>query len=286
MELHPDVERVALLRWRLHPASRHSRAACIKNAADLATHDLAQLARWSWEFPNCSWRVVMEGSGIWALDVDVPSEDHQADGVAALVSLMATHGPIPPRPTTRSGGGGCALFFRHSGEPISGKTGTPVVGLDPRRGRLAVALPPSIHPRTRQPYRWIVAPWELSPPVAPVWLLRLVAPPPEPALPACAPRIPDTTKGRRRYALAALRHAANRAATAPHGTRNDTLNAETFSLTRFLAEGMLDAAEIATTMAYAGRQAGLLPHEVKATLASALAAARGDECTVRSGSHC
>ena len=91
-------------------------------------------------------------------------------------------------------------------------------------------------------------------------------------MPDRRPRIPDATKGRRRYALAALRHAADRAAAASHGTRNDTLNAETFSLTRFLAEGMLDAAEIATTMAYAGRQAGLLPHEVKATLASALAA--------------
>ena len=146
MDLHPDVERLALLGWRLHPASRYSRAACIKNAADLATRDLAQLARWSREFPDCCWRVVMEGSGIWALDVDVPGEDHKADGVAALVSLVAMHGPIPPRPTTRSGGGGCALFFRHSGEPISGKTGTPVAGLDPRRGRLAIALPPSVHP--------------------------------------------------------------------------------------------------------------------------------------------
>jgi hypothetical protein len=86
------------------------------------------------------------------------------------------------------------------------------------------------------------------------------------------PRHADDAGGRRRYALAALRRAADRVATAPHGQRNDTLNSETFSLTRFLAEGTLDAAEVATAMAYAGRQAGLPPLEVKATLASTLAA--------------
>jgi hypothetical protein len=69
-----------------------------------------------------------------------------------------------------------------------------------------------------------------------------------------------------------LQRAANRAASAPQGRRNDTLNTETFSMKRFLAERMLDAAEVATAMAYAGRQSGLSPLEIKATLASALAA--------------
>ena len=178
MNLHPAIERLGLLGWRLYPVSQFNRAACIKQAADLATHDLDQLARWSNEFPRCGWSVVMQGSGIWALDVDVPSEDHAADGMKALADLMAEHGALPPCPTTRSGGGGSALFFWHGGEPISGKTGTPSPGLDPRRGRLAVTVPPSIHHRTRRPYRWIVPPWELSPPPAPTWLLRLVAPPP------------------------------------------------------------------------------------------------------------
>jgi hypothetical protein len=272
MTLHPDVARLALLGWRVHPASQYSRAACITNAADLATHDLDKLAHWSREYPGCGWRVVMQGSGIWALDVDVPSADHAADGMSGLAMLAATHGPIPPRPSTRSGGGGCALFFQHRGELISGKTGTPSPGLDPRRGRLAVAVPPSIHPRTRRPYRWIVPPWDLAPPPAPAWLLRLVAPLPEPAMPNEPPRLRDTGEKARRYAVAALRRAADRVATTSRGSRNDTLNAETFGLTRFMAEGSLDASQIATMMAYAGRQAGLLPHEVKATLVSALAA--------------
>jgi hypothetical protein len=79
----------------------------------------------------------MGGSGIWALDVDVPGPDHAADGVKALKELIAAHGPIPPRPATRTGGGGYTLFFRHEGEPISGKSGTPAPGLDLPRGTLS-----------------------------------------------------------------------------------------------------------------------------------------------------
>ena len=272
MDLHPYIERLALLGWRLHPASCRTRAACFANASTLATSELVQLAHWSRQYPNCGWRVVMEGSGIWALDVDVPSVRHKHDGVTALQELIAVHGPLPPRPTTRSGGGGLALFFRHEGEPIVGKGGHPALGIDPRRGRQSVTVPPSIHPDTRRPYRWLVAPWELAPPPAPGWLLGLLAPPPVPPLDASPPRLPDTAGDHRRYALAALRRAADRTATAPQGQRNDILNTETFSLTRFLADGTLDATEVATAMAYAGRQAGLLPPEVKATLASALAA--------------
>jgi len=214
MSLHPDVERLALLGWRLCPASQYSRATCIKQAAEHATHDLEQLERWTHEFPRCGWRVIMEGSGIWALDVDVPSEDHAADGVKALSDLVAMHGPLPRRPATRSGGGGCALFFRHDGEPIAGATGTPAPGLDPRRGRLSVTVPPSIHPRTQLPYRWLLAPWEIAPPPAPAWLLRLVAPPPAPTMPHRPPRLQDSGEKPRRYAVAALRHAVERVATA------------------------------------------------------------------------
>ena len=96
--------------------------------------------------------MVCEGSGVWGLDVDVASEDHAADGVAALTMLVAQHGPIPPRPMTRSGGGGVALFFRHRGEPIHGATGWPAPGIDPRRGKLSVTVPARAGP-TDGPWR-------------------------------------------------------------------------------------------------------------------------------------
>ncbi len=267
-----DVERLALLGWRLHPSSRFSRAACIKGAAEAATRDLDQLAWWSREFPGCNWRVVMQGSSVWSLDVDAPGPDHAADGITALADLVTAHGPLPPRPMTRSGGGGFALFFRHDGEPIAGQSGTPSPGIDPRRGRLTVTVPPSIHHRTRLPYRWITPPWELPPPPAPAWLLKLVAPPPPPPQPAPPPRRLDHPGQRRRYAVAALRHAADRVALAPPGGRNFSLNKETFSLSRFIGEGALDASEVCEVMAWAGRQAGLDRAEIELTVGSALQA--------------
>ena len=270
MSLPPDIERLALLGWRVHPVSRFSRAACLKGATEAATHDLHSLERWANEFPRCNWCVVMGGSGVWALDVDVPSPDHAADGVAALADMVAAHGPIPPRPMSRSGGGGLALFFRHNGEPIIGKTGTPAPGLDPRRGRLSVTIPPSIHHRTRAPYRWIIPPWETAPPPAPEWLLRAVAPPPSPDIPQRR-RVVSGLAGRP-YAVGALRRAVEQVATALAGCRNDTLNRSAWSLSRFIADGSLHPSEIAEALAHAGRVAGMDHREVARTIASALAA--------------
>jgi hypothetical protein len=270
-DLHPDIERLALLGWRIYPASNFSRAACIKEPGANATSDLTQLEAWSREFPGCNWRMICEGSGVWGLDVDVPSDDHAADGVAALASLAKQHSPIPPRPMTRSGGGGYALFFRHRGEPIHGATGWPVPGIDPRRGRLSVTVPPSIHFRTRRPYRWAVAPWEVSPPDAPGWLLKAVAPPPMPATCHLSDDIGNAGPARRRqYAEAALRNAIGRVASAPVGQRNDILNKQMFGLVRLTHNGDLTMREIADCMAVAARHAGLAASEVQATLRSVL----------------
>jgi hypothetical protein len=213
----------------------------------------------------------MEGSGIWALDLDVPSPDHAADGVAAFKALVEEHGQVPPRPTMRTGGGGLVLFFKHNGEPIGGKTGTPCPGIDPRRGRLAVTVPPSPHVRTGLAYRWIIRPWDLDPPPAPGWLLRLVAPPVREPLPE--PRAIPATGGKRRgYAVAALQHATSRVAQAQAGTRNATLNAETWAMRRFISQGLLDMGEVAEALAHAGRLAGLDLPEVALTVKSALRA--------------
>jgi Bifunctional DNA primase/polymerase, N-terminal len=268
--LNRDVERLASLGWPLYPASARSKAACFEGATDAATCDLDVLERWSWEYPGCNWRMVCGPAAVWGLDCDVPGPDHAADGVSELRRLVDQHGPLPERPMTRSGGGGFCLFFKHSGEPIIGKTGTPAPGLDPRRARLSVTVPPSRHHRTGQPYRWIIPPWEVTPPPAPAWLLRLVAPPPERPITVRMP-VPGTDKARR-YACAALKDAVRKVATARNGQRNHVLNVETFALSRFIREGALDADEIAGAMAIAGLQAGLGRLEVEQTLKSALRA--------------
>src|SRR4051812_1169851 len=110
--IHPEIEAVAVMGWRVYPSSQYSKAGCIKRGTDLATCDLNQISKWTKEFLGCNWRVVMHGSYIWALDCDVPP-GHTHDGVANLAAFAKVHGGLPPRPTARSGGGGLIVFFSH-----------------------------------------------------------------------------------------------------------------------------------------------------------------------------
>jgi hypothetical protein len=259
----PDIERVALLGWRVYPASRVSRAGCIKRGTELATYDLEQIDRWSRDFPSCNWRVVMQGSGIWALDLDVPP-GHAHDGIAALAALVARHGELPPRPMARSGGGGLGLFFEHTTERIIGEGGRPAPGIDPRRGRQHLTIPPSIHIVTERPYRWLVPPWEVTPPKAPAWLLRALEPPPEPSW---RRPVVDTSDAAR----SGLYRAALRVIHAPPGQRNAALNRSAFRVGVLIGTGLLGHQEAVDSLYGAGRAAGLDDRETKGTIKSGIA---------------
>lgn len=63
-----------------------------------------------------------------------------------------------------------------------------------------------------------------------------------------------------------------RVASAPDGSRNNTLNSETFALRRLSVDGPLTASEIAYAMTVAAQQAGLDRLEIRSTLTSALRA--------------
>jgi hypothetical protein len=256
-----EIEAVALLGWRLYPASRRTKKACFPNPTAQATHDLNTLAAWQREYGPCNWRVVMQGSGIWAIDLDVPSHDHAADGVAAFAELVRDNGPLPPRPATRSGGGGMALFFRHNGQRIIRKTGTPSPGIDPRAGGLSVTIPPSVHVTTRRPYRWIMPPWELSPPDAPAWLLKLLEPPPEPEYRRAPIDTSDAARSR-------LYRAAGAVADAQPGQRNDVLNRRAYQIGTLIGAGLLGEQEAIGALYGAARAAGLDHAEAKATIRS------------------
>lgn len=261
MKLHPDIERVALLGWHVYPAGRRSKAGCFKDATSAASCDLDLLDRWAVEYRQPNWRIVFGPSGVWGLDVDVPP-GHAHDGIANLRALVDLHGPLPERPTLRSGGGGLALFFRHDGERIVGKGGLPAPGIDPRRGRQSQMLPPSIHIVTGVPYRWLVPPWEVSPPVAPVWLLDLLRPAPQPGY---RQSIDTTDRARQR-----LYRAAAAIIQAPPGSRNDTLNRRSYLVGRLIGAGMLGEQEAVEQLYGAAIAAGLDHHEVKNTIRSGI----------------
>lgn len=267
-----EIEAVALLGWAVFPASQYSRASCFKGAHDAATHDLDTIAAWCREYPACNWRISFGLSGLWGIDIDAPGPDHAADGITAMRDLVMCNGPLPPCPMTRSGGGGYAVFFRHDGEPIIGKTGHPAPGIDPRRGRQSVTIPPSTHLTTGRPYAWIRPPWEVDAPTAPAWLLDAVRPPPEPAY-GPRPVLDDGDKARN-YAVAALRNAISRVATAPSGRANDTLNRESYAMARFLRAGHLSESEIRECLIAGARARSIPIKEAVATIESGIRSGR------------
>lgn len=263
MAIPSDIERVALLGWYVHPASNHSRAACFEGAHLQATADLNTIARWCKEYPRCNWKVVFGKSGLWGLDLDVPSATHKYDGIAGLAALVRTHGPIPSRPQARSGGGGLGLFFRHVGERLRGESNQPAPGIDPRRGAQTQTIPPSVHIVTRKSYRWINAPWEIAPPVGPAWLARLLEPPPEPVWRRTT--VDTTDQARQR-----LYRAAMAVMDAPAGARNDTLNRRAYQVGCMIASGLLAENEAVDALYGAARSAGLDHAEVRETIRSGI----------------
>jgi hypothetical protein len=266
--LHPDLERVALLGWRLAPQTM-SRKGFWKGYRQDAARDLGTLDRWAHEYPAANWCVATgPASGVWGLDIDAPSPDHDADGIAAMRALVAEHGPLPPAPKLRSGGGGSCVFFRWGvGSPSRSRTGWPAPGLDIRGPNVVTTLPPSRHRRTGRPYEWLVAPWDLSPPPAPNWLLKVCAPPPEAPKPEMAGFTATTDRAIRRLA-----RACDAVASAAPGTRNATLNRECWIVGGYVGAGLLSEAEAATALYAAARSVGLEHHGAKATVQSGLVA--------------
>lgn len=265
--LHPDLERVALLGWRLVPVLP-SRAGFFKGYIQAATSDIDQIERWQFEYPGCNWSVIPEGSGIFALDVDVPGERHKDDGAAALRALEDRHGPLPPHPHGRSPGLGHLMVFRDVGAPIKCEPGAAVPGVDPKAGRVQFTISPSI--RHGRPYSWEVAPWEVSPPVAPAWVHKLFAPPPSRALPA-RPQILTADRAAR-----ALARAIDDVAKAGPGQRNATLNRAAYTAGGLAGAGALSETEAVRALYSAGRHIGLDDAECRATIRSGFEAGRAN----------
>jgi hypothetical protein len=207
--------------------------------------------------------VIFGKSGLWGFDLDVPGINHIHDGIAAMASLVKTHGSLPPRPQARSGGGGLGIYFRHVGERLIGNTNQPLDGMDPRRGAQSQTIPPSVHVDTRRPYRWLVPPWEVAPPIAPAWLSKLLEPPPEPVWKR--QEIDTTDQARRRLYLAALA-----VMDAAPGTRNDTLNRRSYQVGRMIGSGLLMEQEAVEALYGAARAAGLDHAEVRETIRSGI----------------
>jgi Bifunctional DNA primase/polymerase, N-terminal len=137
-----------------------------------ATNDLEQIGAW-WEWmpgANIGGRVP---EGVIVVDLD---PRHGA--LKHLARLEAEHGAIVTRASwSGRGDGGRHYWFRHPGGRVSS---SPLPdGWDLKTHSGYVVLPPSIHPDSRQPYRWE----DPAAPIvdAPPWLVELLRPAIRPA---------------------------------------------------------------------------------------------------------
>jgi hypothetical protein len=195
-----------------------------------------------------------EASALDVLDVDAPRHYEAAEWYAARRDRL----PATRVHWTRSGG--LHVLFRHR-LGMRCWTGRPVPGIDGRGNGGYIVWWPAAGLSVECDAE--AAPW-------PDWLIEELAPPkPPPRL--SAPLGLDPIRGSA-YWAAALRAASRRIATAPAGARNDTLNAEAYSIWRLVAAGALDGQEVADTLAAAAIAAGVSAREIEATLRSAIAA--------------
>jgi hypothetical protein len=227
-----------------HPRLRHGLTE--------ASTDPRQIELWwsRWPAANVGLRT--------GITMDVADID-SVEGWHGLTHLLG--GALPPGPRVRTGGG-WHLWFRPLGY---GNRVRLLPGLDWRgRGGYVVA-PPSRH-ASGADYRWVRRPGDHLPP-GPAALRALVEGP-------VVPPAHRTIAHPDRYVQAALAAEADRVATAPVGTRNDTLNRAAFALGRLVGAGLLGAGEVARELDAAARQSGLGRAETRRTIRSGMAAGR------------
>ena len=117
------------------------------------------------------------GAGFFVLDVD---DRPEVSGSDALAELERRHGALPDTITSITGSGsGHQFYLVPDGWPTprNDQSSKLAVGIDVRGDGGQVVVAPTVHPNGRS-YVWEVdkAPGEIEMAVAPLWLMRLLAP--------------------------------------------------------------------------------------------------------------
>lgn len=164
----PDGRKTAL-----HPTGECPHDTWSRNCHGLlgATTDIAQVGHWwSYVYPGANIGMRVPAS-MFAIDLDP-----WAGGLEALEKLQADHGPLPDTLGVYSGrnDGGQHRFYLHPGGSLVSTRIRKMYGkgIDLKTHSGYTVAPPSLHPATKQPYRWDAAP--LATP--PEWLISLLRP--------------------------------------------------------------------------------------------------------------
>lgn len=216
----------------------------------------------------------------WAKDGNVGLRCGQISGVYVVDEDTrkggAFHDP-PTTPTVLTGGGGKHYYFEHPGDGFLGNSASKIgPHIDTRGDGGQVVFVGSVHPETKQAYRWApgLSPDEVPLAPLPAWVLDILRPKRRAPAPANANHGP--MRARSNYALRALDEEARNVASAPNGARNDTLNRSAFNLGTLIPNGYLDRSTVEGALMAAAHQNGMIEDDglsaATATLNNGIAA--------------
>lgn len=231
--------------WRVHPCiptGPKAKAPLLPHGLTDASTDPLLIIGWWTKWPAALIGAVVP-DGLVVLDVDPRHGGTLKD--------LEQYGAVPATLTCVSGrgDGGLHLYYR---APAAAYIGTRLpAGIDLRcAGKSYLIVPPSLHPASGLPYRWLRYPVT----DAPQWLLGLLRP--AQAVTRNAPALPATDKRLSGWLTVIVN--------APAGTRNAKLF---WAACRAAETGVLDEARV--HLQAAAENVGLTATEIERTLASA-----------------
>jgi hypothetical protein len=189
-------------------------------------------------------------SGLCVVDID-PRNGGQLDR-----DLMT------PTATVATGGGGWHLYYRHPGGPtLPALPGA--AGVDIKGDGGYVTAPPSIHPGTGTPYRWVGGRGVAEMPPA---LRAALTRPPAPAGTRPSGLVPARAAGGISSPPALLDALLRAVQNAPEGRRRATLYGAARGVARMVAAGALTEPDARAALEAAGTVAQQTPREIRAAI--------------------
>ncbi|MEU8223886.1 bifunctional DNA primase/polymerase [Kribbella sp. NPDC048915] len=198
-------------------------------------------------------------SGLVVVDVD------PAHGGNDSLAELVTHQLVPRTLWVRTGSGGVHLYYRHPGREIASRPMPGRAGIDVKADGGYVVLPPSIHHRTRQPYRWgsgPADPVEMPPPLIAACM------PATPAESATVPAGPirTTSPGGISNPEGLLTSTLNAVRNAPEGKRRTTLYGAARGVARMVAAGAISHADAIAALTAVGQQVDQTARDIRAAI--------------------
>jgi hypothetical protein len=192
-------------------------------------------------------------SGLVVIDID-PRNGGQPDR-----ELMT------PTATVATGGGGWHLYYRHPGQRLLPELpGHP--GVDVKADGGYVVAPPSVHPATGCPYRWVGGRAVAAMPPA---LRAALTAPPAPAPPRLRGDLPARRAGGISSPPALLAAHLRAVHNAPEGRRRVTLYGAARGVARMVLAGAISREDAEAALTAAGLAAEQTPRQIAAAISGA-----------------